>query len=36
LGIGSDVEEFESKFRTVFNGVEEQAILTFENMGNAV
>lgn len=36
LGIGSDVEEFESKFRIVFKWVEEQAIQTFENMGNAV
>jgi len=36
LWLWSDVEEFESKFKTVFKGVEEQAFSTFTTMGDAV
>ena len=36
LGLWSDVEEFESKFRTVFGGVEEFALQTFQAMWEAV
>lgn len=36
LWLWSDVEEFESKFRTVFKWVEDQAFQTFETMGDAV
>lgn len=36
LWLWSDVEEFESKFKTVFKGVEDQAFQTFETMSWAV
>lgn len=36
LWLWSDVEEFESKFKTVFKGVEEQAFSSFTIMGDAV
>lgn len=36
LGLWSDVEEFESKFKTVFGGVEDLALQTFQTMWEAV
>lgn len=36
LQLGSDATEFESKFKTVFKGVEEEAFATFNSMSQAV